>query len=70
MADRSEGLGDLSETEANFLETSVSDKRIWNDWVPGNSQACRKVAELIMDTVGVGAEDSGASEYGGWCEGS
>ena len=69
-ADWSEGPGDLSEMEADFPETSVSDKRIQNDWAPGNLQACRKVAELIMDTVGVGAEDSRVSEYRGQCEGS
>ena len=62
-ADRSEGPGDLSETEADFSETSVSDKKIQNDWAAGNLQACRKAAELIMDTVGVGAEDCRASEY-------
>ena len=70
MVDMSEGLGDFSETEADFPETSVSDKRIWNDWAPGNSQACRKAAELIMDTVRVGAEHGRALEYGGWCEDS
>ena len=52
MADRFEGSGDLSETEADFPETSVSDKRIWNDWAPGNLQAHRKVAELIMEGGG------------------
>ena len=70
MVDRSEGSGDLSVMEADFPETSVSDKRIQNDWAPGNLQACGKVAKLIMDAVGVGVEDSGASEYRGWCEGS
>ena len=70
MADRSEGSGDLSETEADFPETRVSDKRIWNDWAPGNLQACRKAAELIMDTVRAEAEDSRALEYEGWCKGS
>ena len=62
MVDRLEGL---LEMEADFPETSVSDKRIQNDWAPGNLQACRKVAKLIMDTVGAGAEDSGVLEYKG-----
>ena len=31
MADRSGGLDGLSETEVDFPETSVSDKRIQND---------------------------------------
>ena len=65
MADRSEGLGDLSETEADFPETSVSDKRIQNNWAPGNLQAHKKAAELIIDTVRAGVEDSRASEYEG-----
>ena len=70
MADRLEGSGDLSETEADFPEMSVSDKKIQNDWAPGNLQAHGKMAELVMDTVGVGAEDSRALEYRGWCKGS
>ena len=70
MADKLEGLGDLSETEADSPEANVSDKRIQNDWAPGNLQAQRKVTELIMDTVRAGAEDSRALEYRGWCKGS
>ena len=54
MADRLEGSDGLLEMEADFPETRVSDKRIQNDWAPGNLQAHRKVAELIMDTVGAG----------------
>ena len=65
MVDKLESSHDLLEMEADFPETSVSDKRIWNDWAPGNLQACRKAADLIMDMVGAGVEDSGALEYGG-----